>query len=119
MNKRNNKFYRQVAIDTLEFHRSLSAQLKEPSKQLEELFTEPGMEAKFQDRAHQLQQLIDGSKESHRRLSLAREHWNDFRMLASQLDDWLKDSTLQLNTLLAKSERERLNQDDCLQYWVN
>lgn len=76
------------------------------------------MDTKFQDRAQQLQQLIDDSKESQQRLSLASEHWKQFRKTASHVDDWLKDAALQLNALLTKAERERLNQDDCLQYWV-
>lgn len=107
-----------MAIDTLEFHRSIAAQLEEPSRRLDELLAEPGVATRFQERAHQLQRLIDDSRESHRRLSLARKHWDEFRQLASRVDDWLGGATLQLNALLAKSGRERLNQDDCLQYWV-
>ena len=102
----------------MEYHRSVVAQLSDSTKSLDNLFTDSGLESKFQERVEQLQEMINDVKSSHRRLSLSAEHWNQFHKFSSLIDPWLKETMARLLMLSNKAERGRLNHEDCLQYWV-
>lgn len=102
----------------MEYHRSVAAQLMDSTKSLDCLFSDPGLQAKFQERAQQLQQMINDVRAIHRRLLLSADHWNQFQNFACQIDSWLKGASDQLQLLVTKFEKGRLSQEDCLQYWV-
>ena len=103
----------------MDYHQSVISQLVESTSGLSGLFTDPGLETKLYDRFLQLQQLINDTKATHRRLLQASEHWNEFRKFASLIDPWLKEANVQLLMLLSKAERGRLSHEDSLQYWVS
>lgn len=102
----------------MEHHRSVAAQLVESTRSLDCMFSDPGLEAKFQERIIQLQQMINDTRASHRQLLLSAEHWNEFRQFACHIKPWLSEATAQLQALVTKAERGRASHEDCLQYWV-
>lgn len=106
-------------LESMEHHRSVAAQLVESTRSLDCLFSDPGLEAKFQERIVQLQQMINDTRATHRQLLLSAEHWNQFREFASHIEPWLTEATAQLQMLVNKAERGRVSHEDCLQYWVN
>lgn len=105
-------------LESMEHHRSVAAQLVESTKSLDCSFTDSGLQAKFQERADQLQQMINDGRATHRRLLLSAEHWNQFQSFACHVDPWLKEAIIQLQMLVTKAEKGRLSQEDCLHYWV-
>ena len=82
------------------------------------MFSDPGLETKFQERIMQLQEMINDTKSAYRRLLLTVDHWNQFHNFATHIDPWLTEATVQLQMLVNKAERGRLSHEDCLQYWV-
>ncbi len=103
----------------MEHHRSVAAQLMDSTKSLDNLFTDAGLEFKFQERAQQLQAMINDVKASHRRLVSSSEHWIKFQKFSSLIDPWLKETSVRLSMLVNKAERGRLSHEDCLEYWVS
>ena len=102
----------------MEYHRSIAMQLIEPSQKLNDLFSGPELDAKFQERSLQLREMIHDAKASQRRLALSAEHWNQFLQQSNQVHRRLTNTSAQLEQLLAKAQHERLGQEDCFQYWV-
>lgn len=107
-----------AVLESMEHHRSVAAQLIESTRSLDCLFSDPGLETKFQERIMQLQEMINDTKSAYRRLLLAVDHWNQFHNFATHIDPWLTEATVQLQMLVNKAERGRLSHEDCLQYWV-
>ena len=103
----------------MEYHRSVAAQLITPSHSLNETFQDVGLDEKYQERTNHLQQLINDMKITHSRLLLCIEHWSHFRSNMDKVENWLKDAEGMLQHFLAKVNNEKLNQEECMQYWVS
>lgn len=102
----------------MKYHRSIAMQLTEPSQKLNEFFSDPGLEEKFNERSIQLQQMIHDTKASQRRLALSAEHWSQYSQQLNQVNLRFTETNAQLQELLAKAQREKLGQEDCFHYWV-